>query len=396
MTYTLYHKNIKILDFSTEKNNIKDILKIHNYEHIPVGIFNKANSSDKNILNFEKWWKTRSIPASRQNIKEALEILGIISLESLVTKSFGLSLSDHYWAKPVDENITWEKINFFQNDFSEDVGKALFGNLNVNEQSQISLISPDNTSDGWLKKKWIIKNNQRLLVKSGSGLEQQEPFNEVLASEICKRLNINHVSYTVFEQDWAFYSLCPDFVNTEKEFVPANRIFNLTEYTGGLWDKYEHFKTNCTLAGISDYSKIEEDLCKMLILDFIIANTDRHFGNFGFLRNPDTLEWIGLAPVFDSGSSLFYKMPTTQLKDKNSISSQNIIARPFGYKQSDQIKLLPYKNNIKKIDFSKIYDIDEWFYKLLSQNQNISEERSALLCKILKERVKEAEETYAK
>lgn len=32
-------------------------------------------------------------------------------------------------------------------------------------------------------------------------------------------------------------------------------------------------------------------------------NKDRHFNNFGVLRNTETLEWLGMAPIYDSGSS---------------------------------------------------------------------------------------------
>lgn len=41
----------------------------------------------------------------------------------------------------------------------------------------------------------------------------------------------------------------------------------------------------------------------LLAFDFIMVNTDRHFGNFGAVRNIETLEWLGPAPVFDSGTS---------------------------------------------------------------------------------------------
>ncbi len=44
----------------------------------------------------------------------------------------------------------------------------------------------------------------------------------------------------------------------------------------------------------------------MLTLDYIIANGDRHYNNFGFIRNAETLEWQGLAPIFDSGASLWH------------------------------------------------------------------------------------------
>ena len=59
-----------------------------------------------------------------------------------------------------------------------------------------NFMSPDNTSDGWLRKKWVIQNQRRVLLKSGSGESQQEPLNEVLANMICDRLDIkNYVKY---------------------------------------------------------------------------------------------------------------------------------------------------------------------------------------------------------
>jgi hypothetical protein len=33
---------------------------------------------------------------------------------------------------------------------------------------------------------------------------------------------------------------------------------------------------------------------------------DRHYTNFGFVRNAETLEWIGTAPLFDCGASMWY------------------------------------------------------------------------------------------
>lgn len=39
-------------------------------------------------------------------------------------------------------------------------------------------MSPDNATDGWLKKKWEIINGKRFLIKGGN----QEPLNEVIAT----------------------------------------------------------------------------------------------------------------------------------------------------------------------------------------------------------------------
>ena len=48
------------------------------------------------------------------------------NFDLLDAKAYCLSLSDQYWVKRVDEDILWEDINFFDNEFSEDIGKILF------------------------------------------------------------------------------------------------------------------------------------------------------------------------------------------------------------------------------------------------------------------------------
>lgn len=48
----------------------------------------------------------------------------------------------------------------------------------------------------------------------------------------------------------------------------------------------------------------------MLVFDSLIYNEDRHFGNFGVLRDNSTGKVIEPAPIFDNGISLFnYAMP---------------------------------------------------------------------------------------
>ena len=45
----------------------------------------------------------------------------------------------------------------------------------------------------------------------------------------------------------------------------------------------------------------------MLLFDAICINPDRHFGNFGLLRNNKTGEFTDFAPIFDNGESLLAK-----------------------------------------------------------------------------------------
>ena len=47
-----------------------------------------------------------------------------------------------------------------------------------------------------------------------------------------------------------------------------------------------------------------EKIENMYILDFLIMNEDRHLNNFGVIRDVNTLKWVDIAPIFDSGESL--------------------------------------------------------------------------------------------
>ncbi|MDR0948561.1 MAG: hypothetical protein LBM69_03475 [Lachnospiraceae bacterium] len=193
MECTLMHKTVCVCDVTLADYTaeIIQIRQIHDIDHLPIGTRLVSNGMiDRASLN--AWWLGRSIPASRDGIQDAIETLGIHNLSVLVKKCFGLSLSDQYWICPTGSGLIWSDINFFEHGFSKDVGELLFGGKAVGE---LSLISPDNTSDGWLRKKWLIQDGIRYLIKGGSNPFWQEPYNEVIASEICRRLGITHELY---------------------------------------------------------------------------------------------------------------------------------------------------------------------------------------------------------
>lgn len=55
----------------------------------------------------------------------------------------------------------------------------------------------------------------------------------------------------------------------------------------------------------------------MCILDALIFNPDRHYGNFGVMFDTDTMEPIELCPVFDNNRSLFPDLDQEQLENPN-------------------------------------------------------------------------------
>jgi hypothetical protein len=299
MNYTLMHQNRAVIDLEIDEVT-GTILKSGNLmqaQHLPVGIGQINGNVDRAALNY--WWQERAIPASRSGLREALEVLQVYSPQLLLTKCLGLSLSDQYWVRPTGSNLKWEQVNFFDNPFSDDVGDVLLGKREQTESFDFS--SPDNTSDGSLKKRWKIINGTRYLLKGGSGAFLQQPFNEVIASLVMERLAVDHVPYELYWDGNTPYSMCADFVTRDTELVSAWRIMQMGKRRNET-SIYQHYCNCCAAMGVD----IVPFLDRMIVVDYIIANEDRHLGNFGLIRNADTLEWLRPAPVFDSGSSLGY------------------------------------------------------------------------------------------
>jgi hypothetical protein len=367
------HQNTAVVEIEIDEE-IAVILNIGNIfapEHIPVGISFKDGRPYRSDLN--DWWHRRSIPASRQNFREAMEDMGITSAGKLLTKCFGLSLSDQYWVNPTANPLDWEKINFFDNSFSEDVGNVLFGKKP--QEKQLNLASPDNTSDGWLKKKWKIIDGKRCLIKGGSNPFQQEPLNEVCAAVIMRRLDINCIPYTIHLEDGLPYSVCENFITRDTELISAYYIHN-TQKIKSIEMLYEHFLDCCFEIGIPN---ARENLDKMLTLDYLIANRDRHLSNFGAIRNAKTLKWLGIAPIFDSGTSLWNDMLSADFNTNNTKS------RPFFDTHEEQIKLV---KDFSWLDLSKLNDIDEEISEVFTDSPFIDEARRTALCNAVKKRVK--------
>ena len=352
MKCTLIHKQTAVaeIDLDDATGFIQRIGAVHAPEHLPIGVPVRKGVTDRAALN--EWWTDRSIPASRSGVREALEALDMKSTKLLLVRCFGLSLSDQYWIKPEGSDLTWDKINFFQNEFSDDIGDVLFGA--EKKGNALDFSSPDNTSDGNLKKRWKIIDGKRCLVKGGSNPFRQQPFNEVIAAGIMQRLGIPHIPYTLTWNKDAPYSVCEDFVTEDTELIPAWRILQ-TQKKDNSTSVYQHFVNCCEALGIKDTVPF---LDRMIVLDYIIANEDRHLNNFGALRNAETLQWLGFAPIYDSGSSLGYDKAAAQIR-----SEKDVVCKPFKKSHADQIKLV---SSFDWIDFDALRDIKELITETLS------------------------------
>ncbi len=371
--YTLMNKNRRLADIKLSLNgHIEGIVKIYDKEAFPIGIFNNV-VQDKDIIGekLDRWWKFRNIPASRDDLSFFLQISGFETTSALAMKSLGLSLSDQYWIKPINSELQWLDVNFFTNDFSEDLGDIFF--THKLSSPKINPLSPDASCNGWLKKKWKIIESKRYLAKAGSAPFFQEPFNEVIASKIMTEIGVVHIDYELIFEYNRPLSLCPNFINENTEYVPAYAVCSVLPKKSGD-SLYAHF-LRCT-----EYLKIpnvQDYMDNLFIVDFLIENTDRHYGNFGFIRDVNSLKFLGAAPVFDSGTSLWCKSPIEEIGSWD-------ICNPLMKTQREQLKFVKNWN----IDIAKLAELEEIAENVLSQNKYIDAKRCDKVCKFLGNRAR--------
>lgn len=288
-----------------------------------------------------------------------------------------MSLSDQYWIKPYDTDIKYEYINFFEQDFEDsEFTNATFSNDN-DSNTIISLISPNNTTDGRLKKTWIIEDDRRYLLKGGYRNEVMQPFNEVLATMICSRLGFKHVPYTIEVIKDKIVSKCECFINEDTELVSSYQILHNNCDRNDAYEKYINILEG---NGIKNARKEIEN---MFFVDYIMLNEDRHLNNFGIIRNVNNLSWVGTAPIFDTGESL-------NIVD---YSDEEVIINGDGrffYNVDNFDMIIKNIKDIKRFDLSKLDGICEEFDDLLHKYQDVtkmSDRRINKICTLLFSRI---------
>ena len=308
MVYTLMHFDTPLVVFSAERQveaNIK-ILAVHeeNKNLFPLDL---AELSESGI---ESWIRHRSIPKNRAYVDTLLSSLGLSINRpfDLIRVSKGLSLNDCYWLKQEDSRDSFDSVNLYDNRFSRVLGQIAFTGYGSSNVSGLTS-SPEFTTNGMLPKCWRRIEGKIYLYKGGTmGASNtgNEPYSEFYAYQIGKILGVNAVPYSLSKWKNTLCSTCELFTSKDVSFVPVGRIVR----SGGMQAVRAYYKK----LG----EEFEKALNDMFIFDALIFNTDRHYGNFGFLIDSHTNEIIAPAPLFDHGNSLFHFASVDALKSKKS------------------------------------------------------------------------------
>lgn len=342
--YSLMHRDDPVCAISIDavSGAILRVSKPVNPELLPLG-------GCINSAMLRKWWQRRAVPVGQGKIQRILEQMGISTPQEYLVKNLGLSLTDHYWIKPLNMELGWKDINLFTNDFRDPVGDMQFDlDLDVVQDLPANAFSPSSSTQGDLTKKWIIADGKRCLVKGNHGSNSQESLNEIAATLLHqKQGRVPYVSYSTIRlgDNQQIYCVCESFTSDEVELIPAIDIVESTKKDNAM-SMYEHFIHVCTKHEM-DEGVVRTFLEYQILADFVLTNTDRHLNNFGVLRNVNTLEFIGMAPIFDSGNSMFWQNP--RLPEYSDLT--DIAVNSF---RNTEKKMLQLIRNKDVLDVSKL------------------------------------------
>ena len=317
--YMLRLYDMDLLSFSLAEQGIEGLkakLLWTNEEHrqlLPLDM----ELSDAGVL---KWLQKRVIPKNRAYVAEILKTFGlsINDTKGIIDVCKGLSLNDSYWVVPGGFSGTFAQYNLYENRFSEIL--SLVAYTGIGQSDAAFTTSPELTTNGMLPKAWrFIEGKGIYLYKGGTfgaANTGNEPYSEFYASQVAQAMGLNAVPYELENWKGILASRCKLFTDIDTSYIPIGRIVR----EGGLKACLGYYEE----LGPEAYEHIKS----MLVFDAVIYNEDRHFGNFGVLRDNHSGAVIGAAPIFDNGLSLFNFAMPDDFKDLDSYARTR--GTPYG------------------------------------------------------------------
>lgn len=288
--YMLLNKDTCMLRFFCTRNEFEEPEfheEIWLTEHRPIG-----------YSALTAFLERRKAPKHRRHIQALLERFGCDDLEGFLKVTHALSLNDTFWVREVGSTLTWDDVSLFRNEFDQLISEAAFDG--TWSESDLSSTSPEFGTDGYYAKCWIREDDGIYLYKSGSSLYELEPLSEYLAAQLAVHLCPHFVPYDLDVYHNTLVSKCPLFTSEQIGLAKASSVFHGEKTIPALLEYFASIGSG-------------DDFRRMCVLDALILNPDRHYGNFGVLFDTDTMRVLGMAPVFDNNRSLFPELDEEQL-----------------------------------------------------------------------------------
>lgn len=240
--------------------------------------------------DFESWVMSRTIDSHRTNSRVLRKMLRLKDPDSLeiAMRAKCRTITDSFWFKEDDSNVEFKDLKF-KEDLLKDV--ALHGKTTSLELKNNTL-TPELTNIGSYEKAWVLKSNDYwYLRKKATDLEL---LSEIFVYRLCKFFKYSYVAYKRVGR--ASVIECKNFVKDEEWFEPAHSYIGMDEDYFKNYEMLQRFELS------SRRRTLCRDYLRILFVDALVQNPDRHTFNFGVLVKNGKV--TRLAPNFDNNLAL--------------------------------------------------------------------------------------------
>ena len=242
----------------------------------------------KNISNANLWLETRAIDSHRANSRLLKKALRLAEKDDISTVAHvnAATITDNYWIRPIGSELTYNDVKFSDDYFSNLALKGTYDSFNKAATSKKSR-TPELTNVGSFEKCWKLRDGKWWMYKRAT---HNEMFSELFVYELGCELGFN---MAVYERGQGFIKSLDFTDSASVNFEPASTFMR---------DNEEYLDVIEALKDI--YPEAIPDYIRMIFMDTITANPDRHTNNFGLLRDTTTGNFIGFAPNYDNNMAL--------------------------------------------------------------------------------------------
>lgn len=366
--YTLKSKDTPLIDFRyirepsvirgraiMSNSIIIDNIHIDTLKLYPKGLeYREDTAALSNSLM--QWLKARKAPSGRAYIDKIFEAIGGDPSDPLrylqVTR--GMSLNDAYWVDCRDSSVKWCDCNLYTHPLNEVIAHLAFSGKADISSLHGHLSSPEFTTGGALRKCWINRGSGIFLRKAEDPQfipkdGRSQVTMEYYACQIAQELGFRYVPYSLnnyvhSDGKTEVVCECPLFTSEDEGYVDAGDFIR----DKGIQASYQDMflpETHIKIAEAYGY----EAYADMMVFDALILNSDRHLGNFGYLVDNNTGEYIEPAPLFDNGFALLVGAAQVELKDPEKLLSSESCQNGRYLTFDDQLRLFLEERHIPAI-----------------------------------------------
>lgn len=282
--YLLMNKNKEIGQFSITEDVLGNTFTFtqHPESILPIG-----------FQYIENWIENRKASKHNGYLRKLMQECGCDTATGFIQVTHAASINDTFWVKTDNENIKWEDVSFYRNEFNETVSKLAFEGIGL-YGLKLSSTSPELSTSGSFRKCWKREYGEIYLYKRGSTGARNaglEPYCEYLGSELARALTPHAIQYELVRLHGELASKCKLFTNETYGYTPIARF------------DFKHASPSDMMRFYAQLGS-EDQFRRMIVLDALTFNVDRHLGNHGVLVDNETQTPIRMAPIFDMNLSM--------------------------------------------------------------------------------------------